>query len=124
MADFAVEGIAEATRVADLYCGVGAFSFRLAQSAAVHAADVSAPAVKALIAATGTASGLKPITAEARDLGRRPLLASEMKKLDAVLFDPPRAGALEQSGEIGRSKVATAVAVSCNPTTFARDARI
>ena len=124
MADFAVEAIAGASRVADLYCGVGAFTFRLARVAAVHAADVSAPAIKALVAATGTASGLKPITAEARDLGRRPLLAMEMKKLDAVVFDPPRAGALEQSGEIGRSKVSTAVAVSCNPTTFARDARI
>lgn len=124
MADFAVEAIAGAARVADLYCGVGAFTFRLAQTASVHAADVSAPAVKALVAATGTASGLKPIVAEARDLGRRPLLAMEMKKLDAVVFDPPRAGALEQSGEIGRSKVATVVGVSCNPTTFARDARI
>ena len=124
MAEFAVEAIAGAARIADLYCGVGAFTFRLAQTASVHAADVSAPAIKALIAATGTASGLKPITAEARDLGRRPLLAMEMKKLDAVVFDPPRAGALEQSGEIGRSKVAAAVGVSCNPATFARDARI
>ena len=124
MADFAVESIGAASRVADLFCGVGAFTFRLAQVAAVHAADVSAPAVKALVAATGTASGLKPIVAEARDLGRRPLLAMEMKKLDAVVFDPPRAGALEQAGEIGGSKVSTAVAVSCNPTTFARDARI
>jgi len=124
MADFAVEAIAGATKVADLYCGVGAFTFRLAQTASVHAADVSAPAIKALIAATGTASGLKPIVAEARDLGRRPLLAMEMKKLDAVVFDPPRAGALEQSGELGRSKVGTVVGISCNPTTFARDARI
>ena len=48
----------------------------------------------------------------------------EMKKLDAVVFDPPRAGALEQAGEIGRAKVATAVGVSCNPATFARDARV
>jgi 23S rRNA (uracil1939-C5)-methyltransferase len=124
MAEFAVDAIGAAARVADLYCGVGAFTFRLARTAALHAADASAPAVKALIAATGTASGLKPITAEARDLSRRPMLAMEMKKLDAVVFDPPRAGALEQSGEIGRSKVAVAVGVSCNPATFARDARI
>jgi 23S rRNA (uracil1939-C5)-methyltransferase len=47
-----------------------------------------------------------------------------MKKLDAVVFDPPRAGALEQAGEIARSKLGLAVGVSCNPTTFARDARI
>jgi 23S rRNA (uracil1939-C5)-methyltransferase len=124
MAQFALEAVAGAARVADLYCGVGAFTFRLAQGASVHAADVSAEAVKALLAGAGTASGLKAITAEARDLGRRPLLASEMKKLDAVVFDPPRAGALEQAGEIARSGVATAVGVSCNPATFARDARV
>jgi 23S rRNA (uracil1939-C5)-methyltransferase len=124
MADFAVEAVAGATRVADLFCGVGAFTFRLAQVASVHAADVSAPAIKALAAGLGSASGLKAITAEARDLGRRPLLAMEMKKLDAVVFDPPRAGALEQAGEIARSKLGLAVGVSCNPATFARDARI
>ena len=124
MAEFAAQAIAGAARIADLYCGVGAFTFRLARTAAVLAADASAAAVKALIAATGTASGLKAITAEARDLSRRPMLAMEMKKLGAVVFDPPRAGALEQSGEIGRSKVAVAVGVSCNPATFARDARI
>ena len=124
MADFAVQAVAGAGRIADLFCGVGAFSFRLAQVGSVYAADVSAPAVHALTAATGTAPGLKPITAEARDLTRRPMLAMEMKKLDAVLFDPPRAGALEQSGEIGRSRVAKVVGVSCNPATFARDARI
>ena len=124
MAEVALAALAGASKVADLFCGVGAFTFRLAQTASVYAADSSAPAVQALIAATGTASGLKAITAEARDLSRRPLLAMEMKKLDGVVFDPPRAGAAEQAGEIGRSKVARVVGVSCNPTTFARDARI
>jgi 23S rRNA (uracil1939-C5)-methyltransferase len=116
--------VAGANRVADLFCGVGAFSFRLAAEAQVYAADSSAPAVKALAAACASAPGLKTITAEARDLARRPLLAMEMKKLDAVVFDPPRAGALEQAGEIARSKVARVVGVSCNPATFARDARV
>jgi len=124
MADFAVAAIEGAGRVADLYCGVGAFTFRLARLAQVYAADSSAPAVRALAAACASAPGLKSITAEARDLGRRPLLSAEMKKLDAVVFDPPRAGALEQSGEIARSKVARVVGVSCNPATFARDARV
>jgi 23S rRNA (uracil1939-C5)-methyltransferase len=124
MADFAVQALSGASRVADLFCGVGAFTFRLAETASVHAADVSAPAITALRAGGGTAPGLKAIAAEARDLGRRPLLAVEMKKLDAVVFDPPRAGALEQAGEIARSKLETAVAVSCNPATFARDARV
>ena len=79
------------------------------------------PALKAAIA---TAPGLKSITAEARDLVRRPVLATELKKTDAVVFDPPRAGAAEQAGEIARSSVPRVVAVSCNPATFARDARI
>ena len=124
MGKVVVEAVAGAARVADLFCGVGTFTFRLAQVASVRAADASAPAVRALMQAIGTASGLKAITAEARDLTRRPMLAMEMKALDAVVFDPPRAGAAEQSREIAASKVATAVGVSCNAATFARDARI
>jgi 23S rRNA (uracil1939-C5)-methyltransferase len=113
-----------AARVADLFCGVGTFTFRLAQTAQVYAADGSAPAVRALTQALGTAPGLKAITAEARDLARRPMLAMEMKALDAVVFDPPRAGAAEQAREIAASKVPLAIGVSCNVQTFARDARI
>jgi 23S rRNA (uracil1939-C5)-methyltransferase len=124
MAAFIVEAARGASRVADLYCGAGAFTFRLAEIASVHALDASAEAVKALVAASGVAPGLKAITAEARDLVRRPMLAAEMKRLDAVVFDPPRAGAAEQAREIAASKAPVAVGVSCNPATFARDARI
>ena len=60
----------------------------------------------------------------ARDLFRSPLMAAELKRFDAVVFDPPRQGAQAQARELARSKIATVVAVSCNPTTFARDARI
>ena len=60
----------------------------------------------------------------ARDLLRRPMLAQDLKKIDAVLFDPPRAGAELQAGQIAQSKVSVAVGVSCDPRTFARDARI
>ncbi|HYG26142.1 MAG TPA: class I SAM-dependent RNA methyltransferase [Caulobacteraceae bacterium] len=123
MAAFSVEAVAGAARVADLYCGVGTFTFRLAEAAPVLAADASAPAIAALKSAMGTAPGLKPITAEARDLVRRPMLSSELAKIDAVVLDPPRAGALEQAGEIARSKVPRVAYVSCNPATFARDAR-
>jgi 23S rRNA (uracil1939-C5)-methyltransferase len=123
MAEAVTEATLGAQRVADLFCGVGTFTFRLAQTASVYAADGSAPAIAALTTAIGSAPGLRGITAETRDLGRRPMLAMEMKKLDAVVFDPPRAGAAEQSGEIGRSSVGRVVAVSCNPATFARDAR-
>jgi len=124
MGQMVTDAVAGAARVADLFCGVGTFTFRLAQTAAVQAADASAPAVRALLQAIGSAPGLKAITAEARDLARRPLLAMEMKKLDAVVFDPPRAGAAEQAREIAASKVPLAVGVSCNAASFARDARI
>ncbi|HYE46465.1 MAG TPA: class I SAM-dependent RNA methyltransferase [Caulobacter sp.] len=124
MADFAVEAVAGAGRIADLFCGVGTFTFRLAQVGSVLAVDAAAPAIAALKAAAGATPGLKAITAEARDLSRRPVLARELAKIDAVVFDPPRAGALEQAGEIARSGVTRVVGVSCNPATFARDARI
>jgi 23S rRNA (uracil1939-C5)-methyltransferase len=123
MADFALDAIGKADRVADLFCGSGAFSFRLAERATVTAIDSSEGAIAALKGGISTAAGLKSITASARDLTRRPYLAMEMKKTEAVVFDPPRAGAPEQAGEIGRSKVSLAVAVSCNLATFARDAR-
>lgn len=124
MTAFACEAVAGAAKVADLFCGVGAFTFPLARTASIVALDSEPQAIKALQAAVATAPGLKAITTEARDLFRRPLLAQEMKKLDAVVFDPPRAGAAAQAAEIGSSSVGRVVGVSCNPATFARDARI
>lgn len=123
MADFVAAAAAGADRIADLYCGVGTFTFRLAQIAPVLAADFAPEAVAALTAGQATAPGLKGITAEARDLVRRPVLAEELKKVDVAVFDPPRAGAAEQTAELARSGVARVVGVSCNPATFARDAR-
>lgn len=117
-------GIAGASRVADLFCGAGAFTFPLAETAVVYAADGAGPAIASLKAAIATAPGLKTITSEVRDLFRRPLLAEEMKKLDAVVFDPPRAGAEAQTQEIARSDISRVVAISCNPQTFVRDAKI
>lgn len=124
MVDFAVAEAQGASRIADLYCGVGTFTFRLAEIGAVHAADSAAPAVAALKVALGSISGLKPITAEARDLVRRPVLTTELAKTDVVVVDPPRAGAAEQTVEVARSKVAKVISVSCNPATFAKDARV
>jgi 23S rRNA (uracil1939-C5)-methyltransferase len=124
MAAFCTAAISGARQVADLFCGAGAFSFRLAETAAVQAFDAEAQAIRALKAGTATAPGLKPIAAEVRDLYRRPLAAAELNRVDAVVFDPPRAGALDQAREIARSKVALAVGVSCNPATFARDAQV
>lgn len=123
MAGFVTEAAAGASRIADLYCGVGTFTFRLAEIAQVHAADFAPEAIQALGAAVATAPGLHGITAEARDLVRRPVLAEELKKTDVAVFDPPRAGAAEQAAELARSSVARVIGVSCNPATFARDAR-
>ncbi len=118
------DGVARAKVVADLFCGAGTFTFPLAETAVVKAADGAASAIAALKSAIAGAPGLKTITPEARDLFRRPLLAEEMKGLDAVVFDPPRAGAEAQAHEIARSSIARAVGVSCNVQTFVRDARI
>jgi 23S rRNA (uracil1939-C5)-methyltransferase len=109
---------------ADLFCGIGPFALRLAERARVFAADDDEPAVATLKRAAATADGLKPIEAEARDLFRRPLVPAELKRFDAVVFDPPRQGAQAQARELAASGVPLIVAVSCNAGTFARDARI
>jgi 23S rRNA (uracil1939-C5)-methyltransferase len=111
-------------RVADLFCGIGTFALRLAETARVSAADSEGPAVKALQQAVAKTSGLKQIEAQTRDLFRSPFMASELKVFDAVVFDPPRQGAEAQARELALSKVPVVVAVSCDATTFARDARV
>ncbi|WP_333592083.1 class I SAM-dependent RNA methyltransferase [Brevundimonas sp.] len=124
MVERATEAVRGARKIADLFCGAGTFTFPLAAVAPVLAADASAEGIAALKAGIGTARGLKPITAEARDLFRRPLSPHDLKGCDAVVFDPPRAGAAEQTAQIAQTKAEVVVGVSCNPTTFARDARI
>lgn len=123
MTAFVGEAAAGAHRIADLYCGVGTFTFRLAEVAPVYAADFTPEAIAALTAGVATAPGLKGVTAEARDLVRRPVLSQELKHVDVAVFDPPRAGAAEQTAELAASTVARVIAVSCNPATFVRDAR-
>jgi 23S rRNA (uracil1939-C5)-methyltransferase len=110
--------------VADLFCGIGPFALRLAERAPVMAADADAAAIAALSAAAKATPGLKPIATERRDLYRRPLAEPELKPFDAVVFDPPRQGALAQAQRLARSDVPLVIAVSCNAATFARDARI
>lgn len=124
MADLVTTAVGQAKRVADLYAGVGTFAFRLARTASVTAAEGDAAAVLALQNAFRFAKGRSRITAERRDLTRRPMVEKELDPFDAVVFDPPRAGAAEQCQWIARSKVKTVVAVSCNPATLARDLRI
>ena len=123
MSAFVAEAADGATRIADLYCGVGTFTFQLAQIAPVLAADAAPEAVAALRAALASVPGLKAVTPEVRDLGRRPLLVHDLRHTDVAVFDPPRAGAAEQSAQLGQSGLARVIAVSCNPATFVRDAR-
>jgi 23S rRNA (uracil1939-C5)-methyltransferase len=78
----------------------------------------------ALDAAARRTQGIKPIRTLARDLMREPLSAAELSAFDAVLFDPPRAGALAQAAALAKSRVPTLIAISCNPASFAKDARL
>ena len=119
LAQLAAEALKGAGRVADLFCGAGAFALRLAGEHSVFAVDNDAAAIAALRRA-----GNGSVEAAARDLFRLPLTAAELAAFDAVLFDPPRAGAAPQAREIATSGVTRVVAISCNAETFARDARI
>jgi len=110
--------------VADLYAGCGTFTFPLAHGARVHAVEGDAEAIGALSDGARRAARGQVITTEHRDLASDPLTAEELERFDGVVFDPPRAGAKAQSERLARSTVAKVVAVSCDPATFARDARI
>lgn len=112
--------IGKARRVADLFAGVGTFALSLAAGRQMLAVDGAGPAIRALEAAARRAGS--PLRTEHRDLFRKPLTADELRGFDAVVIDPPRAGALVQTGQLAASTVGRVAAVSCNPATFARDA--
>lgn len=117
------DAVGTARRVADLFAGCGTFALPLAQTAAVHAVEGAPALTDALDHAIRHATGLKPVTVETRDLFRRPLLPEELSRFDAVILDPPRAGAEAQVAEIATAQVPCLAYVSCNPITFARDAK-
>jgi 23S rRNA (uracil1939-C5)-methyltransferase len=110
-------------RIADLFAGCGTFTLPLAAQAEVHAVEGEAAMLAALDKGWRLAAGLKKVTTETRDLFRRPLLPDELGRFDAVIIDPPRAGAEAQMAELARAAVPLIAMVSCNPVTFARDAR-
>lgn len=124
LAALVLEAVDGARRVADLFAGVGPFALRLARSASVRACESDAAALAALDCAARHARGLRPVAVEVRDLFRRPLVGPELADLDAVVMDPPRAGAEAQSRALAASAVPIVASVSCNAGTFARDARI
>ncbi len=120
-----VVGEAGSGRVLELYAGAGSFTFPLgAAGARVHAADADGPAIAALVTAAKRAELAGRISAERRDLARRPFMAEALAGYDTVVLDPPRAGAKMQVEAVARSPVPRVVYVSCSAATFARDARI
>ena len=123
MAAMVSAGIGKAKRVADLFAGVGTFTLPLARAARVSAFDTERAALEALASAVRNASGLKPVVTVHRDLFREPLSLMELREFDAVVLDPPRAGARAQCEAIAKSGIGRVVMVSCNPDTMARDIR-
>jgi len=117
-------GVGGAGRLIDLFAGAGTFSFPLAAAARVQAVDADRDAVAALTLAAREAGLAGRVEGSVRDLYRDPLTAAELARAEAVVFDPPRSGGRVQVTEIAAAGVPTVVAVSCNPATFGRDARV
>lgn len=116
--------VGPARRIIDLFAGIGTFGLPLAENAEIHAVEGDVAMLTALDKGFRMAEGIKRVTNDIRDLYRRPLEPDEFKGYDAVVIDPPRAGAEAQSHTLAKSKVPVIAAVSCNPATFARDAKI
>jgi 23S rRNA (uracil1939-C5)-methyltransferase len=116
--------VGPARRIIDLFAGIGTFGLPLAENAEIHAVEGDVAMLIALDKGFRMAEGIKRVTNDIRDLYRRPLEPDEFKGYDAVVIDPPRAGAEAQSHTLAKSKVPVIAAVSCNPATFARDAKI
>jgi len=121
LTDAVHEAVGEATTVADLFAGLGTFAVPASAKARVLAVEGARdPALGLRLAANRTG---RQIAVEHRDLFRRPLSDEELAPFDAIILDPPRAGAKEQMPALARADVDRIVYVSCNPATFARDAR-
>ncbi|MBB1498738.1 class I SAM-dependent RNA methyltransferase [Paracoccus sp. MC1862] len=115
--------VGPAPRIADLFAGAGTFTLPLAETAEVHAVEGLAAPLAALDAGWRAAPGLRRVTTEVRDLARRPLLPDELARFDAAVIDPPRAGAAAQAAALAQSQVPAVAWISCDPVSFARDAR-
>ena len=124
LVDLVLKATENRSLVADLFSGLGTFTFPLAEHSKVLAVEGFKPAVDAAQVGINATLGLKQIIQKHRDLYRRPLTPVELKGFDAVVFDPPRAGAKEQADMLKDSDVPTIVSVSCSPNSFGRDGRI
>lgn len=124
LAKLVVDAVGPAKKTADLFAGIGTFALRLAETGDVFCAESAVEPLAAGLRGGRAAPGLRSLTGEARDLFVRPLLSGELDRFEAVIFDPPRAGAEKQARELAKSAVPLIVGVSCNPQSFARDAKI
>jgi 23S rRNA (uracil1939-C5)-methyltransferase len=114
-----LSAVGPARPAVDLFAGLGAFAFALACDGPVHAVEGDVGTAAALARA---AADQPRATVERRDLARNPLPADALSRYAAAVFDPPRAGAARQAEALAASAVATVIAISCNPASFARDA--
>lgn len=112
----------DAQAVADLFAGLGTFTFAMPAKAKVYAGEAAREAILSLKSGAGRAGRM--VLADHRDLYRRPLSAEDLSRFDVILLDPPRAGAREQAGELAKSSAPVIGYISCNPSTFARDAQM
>jgi 23S rRNA (uracil1939-C5)-methyltransferase len=115
--------VGTARKIVDLFAGCGTFALALADRAEVHAVESDPAMTRAMEKAARNTEGLRRVTVEARDLFRRPLEQDELKGVEAAVIDPPRAGAEAQIARLAVSAIPVIAMVSCNPVTFARDAR-
>jgi len=126
MVSLVVEALKGSGTIVDLFAGCGTFSLALADTHKVHAvegAKAQCTALELAVRRQGPRVGLKPLAVERRDLARRPLRHDELNSYDAAVIDPPRAGAATQCEALATSSIPVIASVSCNPATFARDAR-
>lgn len=123
LTDLVADIVGPAKSVIDLFAGCGTFALPLAERAEVTAVEGAQDMVDALDAGWRQAQGLKRVTGVARDLFRRPMLPDELARFDAAVIDPPRAGAAAQIAELAQARIPRIAHVSCNPQTFARDAK-
>lgn len=124
LAEHVAASVAGADHIADLYAGLGTFGLRLAGCHRVTAVESVSAMTNAMKQAVDRSGHAGTLSVERRDLARAPLSAAELDGFDAVIFDPPRQGAREQSEQLAASRVPCVVAVSCHPGSFSRDARI
>ncbi|WP_168452664.1 class I SAM-dependent RNA methyltransferase [Sphingopyxis microcysteis] len=122
LVDAVTRAIGDAGAVADLFAGVGTFALSIQQGRKVYAAEGARDAIAALMGAANRARAL--VATEHRDLFRRPLIPAELNRFGAVILDPPRAGAEEQVVQLAAADTPVIAYVSCNPASFARDAKL